>query len=192
MIYALEGTVSEKGDGFFVLGVSGVFFKVGTDAVTLDSVASTGRVRKVYCVALFRDGEPIDLFGFFDRDRLDLFSLLRGVSGVGSRTALHVLGMGDTVKVRGVIAEGAVDAFTGVSGVGAKTAERIVLDLKGKIAAVGSEKVVEQVRVDRDVEQALVGLGYERREVREVLGALGKTPKTFEDRVKKALKEISR
>jgi holliday junction DNA helicase RuvA len=192
MIYALEGIVSEKGDGFFILVCGGVFLCVRTDALTLENISISQQKKKVSCVAYIRDGEQVDLFGFLDNDRRDLFLLLRSVSGVGSRMALNVLGLGETARVRAVIAENEADVLSRVSGVGKRTAERITLELKGKVASIDSEQQVFEAKVDRDVEQALVGLGYGKREVLEALGKVDKNLSTFEDKVRSTLKEISK
>lgn len=191
MIYALSGVLSERGEGFFTLDVGGVFFKVLGNHRLLASLPPAGEKVKVFCAVRFRnDDGTIELFGFPDREGLGLFEILTNVSGVGARTALKVLDLGEAAHVSAAIVEGDAELLSKVPGIGKKTAERIILELRGKIRAEDSGKVHGMFKIDQDVVDVLSGLGHSKARAREIVSKLGREPEGFEERLKEALRRI--
>jgi len=129
----------------------------------------------------------IELYGFKNLDELDLFESLLSVSGVGPKSALAILGLSSAAAVRQAISRGEADTLTKVSGVGRKTAERIILDLRNK---VGSLAVDNEVSGGSDEVNALMALGYSAMQAREALAKVDGKITDSGERVKAALKNI--
>jgi holliday junction DNA helicase RuvA len=194
MIYALQGYVTRKGEGFFVFEVSGVFFRVLANRRMVSALPSTKKAVKVFCAVRFREGGggQFELYGFLDEESLSLFELLTSVSGVGARTALRILELGVPSRICAAIAEGEASVLARASGVGRRMADRICLELKDKVASIDSARVVGAMKGDQDIEETLVGLGFSRKNVQDVISGLGKSPVGFEDRLREALQKVSR
>lgn len=191
MIYALRGKITERKESFFVIETGGLAFKIFTNKRTLALMPIRAKEAEVFTCLYFRDEKP-ELYGFWDKQTRELFELLNTVSGVGPRTALGILDAGSADRVITAISEGKTDFLSRVSGVGRRTAERVVLELRNKVVppkTTGFSKIIDS---DNDVEEVLIGLGYQRRKAREVVDRLGAEPTKFEDRLKKALREVSK
>ncbi len=135
----------------------------------------------------------LELYGFKSLDQKDLFLKFLDVSGIGPKSALHLLSLGTVEEISGAIARGDVEYLTKVSGVGKKTAERIVVELKSKIQS--SKFGVQSGEMSGnlgEVVDALVSLGYSKDEVRQVAKGLSGENKKSEDLLKEALKLLSR
>ncbi|MAF79943.1 Holliday junction branch migration protein RuvA [bacterium] len=189
MIYALQGKVSEKLDGFFVLQVGGVFYKIYAGERALKGLS--GDV-KIFCSPHIKDESAPELYGFLDEQSLQFFELLIGVSGVGRKIGLKILDGGTVQEISSAIAEGKADLFSHVPGIGKKTADRIILELREKMHLVGSEQVVGRMEADAEVLGALSQLGFSRDKISAALKRMGDEPVQFEERLKKALKEVSK
>jgi Holliday junction DNA helicase RuvA len=125
-----------------------------------------------------------DLYGFMEKSEHRLFLKLIGISGVGPKMALHILSLGKVNSIEKMIEAADVDALCGVPGVGRKTAQKIVLELKGKLA-------LEEGGADGDeLVSALVSLGYSREAARDAAGRTADGP--VEQRLKSAIKELGR
>lgn len=198
MIYALQGKVSERRDSFFVFQVGDVFYKIFAGERMLAELRKDLGPRtedkevKIFCSPYIRDESVPELYGFLDEQSLRFFELLIGVSGVGRKTALKVLDGGTVEEISAAIAENKPDLFSRVPGIGKKTAERIILELREKMHLAGSEAIASRMEVDVEVLDVLAGLGFSRDKVRGVLREMGEEPKQFEERLKKALKEVSK
>ena len=189
MIYALQGKVSEKRDSFFVLQAGDVFYKIYAGERALRK--ASGEV-KVFCSPYIKDESVPELYGFLDEQSLRFFELLIGVSGVGRKIALKILDGGTVQEISSAIAEGKADLFSHVPGIGKKTAERIILELREKMHLAGSEQIAGRMQADQEVLDALSQLGFSRDKVSSALKEMGEEPVNFEERLKKALKEVSK
>jgi Holliday junction DNA helicase RuvA len=107
-----------------------------------------------------------DLYGFINREELEFFEMLIGVSGIGPKGALAILGVTGTNILRKAIGSGDISYLTKISGIGKKTAEKIVLELRDKM---GEEKSDNTLRHELDALEALKSLGYSQNEAREAL-----------------------
>ena len=191
MIHALLGMVEEKKENFFVLRVGGIFFKIFGGRRTIDGLRS-GKEVKIFCSVQVKEREKWEIYGFSGEEELRTFEILDGVTGVGPRTALATV---EALGVKGVaaaIVSGEADFLAKAPGVSKRAAERMVLELQGKFAILDSGELSDLMRIDVEIEETLIGLGYKREAIREILRGFGKTPKKMEERLKAALKEISR
>ena len=191
MLYALLGTVEEKREVFFVLRTGGMFFKVLGGKRMIEGL-SLGREMKIFTSLRMKEGEVWEVYGFLNEEDVRVFETLDGVSGVGPRTALLVLDCLGSKGIAVAVAEKEADFFAKVPGVGRRSAERMVLELQGKFAVLDSGELSDLMKIDIEIEGVLAGLGYRKEDAREVLRGFGKTPGKLEERLKRALKEISK
>lgn len=192
MISSLTGTINYIGTNILELGVNGVGYKIFTTPETL------GAIRVGTSVTMFTHThvreDALDLFGFMDRAQLELFEKLITVSGIGPKTALGVLAAATVDDIESAIMRGDASPLTKVSGIGKKTAERIVLELAGKIVARATLGVTGSMSHSQDGEaiDALVGLGYSEREARDAVKALDPSLMSTHEKVKAALQSLAR
>jgi Holliday junction DNA helicase RuvA len=130
----------------------------------------------------------LDLYGFLTEKELLLFESLIGVSGVGPRSGLNIMAVASISQLIAAINEGRADLLSKAGGVGRKTAERITLELKGKLAFSDSEKSINMMESDIDLEETLVGLGFSRANARNAISKIGSEITDFNERLKIALK----
>lgn len=190
MISSLSGTVRHKGLNSIVVDVSGVGYKV---AVNLDTALDVVPGSSIFLWTHLAVREnSLELFGFTERESLEIFELLISISGIGPKTALGILNAASPSTLRQAVAEGDTSYLTRVSGIGKKNAEKIVLELKDKLKISSDEHSAHHhSKTDTDALEALISLGYSERDARE---ALKKTPKEdggASEKVKQALKILS-
>lgn len=124
------------------------------------------------------------LFGFRSEEEKDIFKLLITVSGVGPKTAAQILGLAKTEEVVKAIGEADVDFFKKIKGVGLKTAQRIIVDLKSKIGGLGELNLKDDLPlVEDDVVLSLKQLGFEKKEIEKVIKSIPKELVTIEERL---------
>ncbi len=187
MISHLRGLLLMRGDDFVVIDVGGVGFHVRVPATTLEQLSETGQEAEVFTHLHVRE-DDLSLFGFATQDELKLFEMLLGVSGIGPKAALGILSAAPPGTVRAAIAQNNLDLLTGIPGIGKKTAQRLVLELKGKVEA--GEALEEISPLDQEVVAALVNLGYSAAEARRAASAVPGSVKTVEDRIRAALRYL--
>ncbi|GAA4743696.1 Holliday junction branch migration protein RuvA [Amnibacterium soli] len=166
MIASLRGTVLEALGTTLVVDVHGVGYAV---TVTPDHALSvrSGEEVLVHTAMVVRE-DDMSLFGFPDRERLEVFDLLRGVTGVGPKSAMGVLAALAPEEIAAAVSNDDDAVFRRVSGIGPKTAKLIVVSLTGKLIAVRTSAPRPTAR-GADVLVALVGLGYQERAAQAVL-----------------------
>jgi Holliday junction DNA helicase RuvA len=180
MIALLRGTVAHRGTGFLIVEIGGVGYRVTMPETAMNGLS--GEVVLFTYEAQREDGR--ELFGFRTAPELELFSRLISVSGVGPKSGQKIAGAGPVDEVKRRIMTQDVAFLSSVPGIGKKTAQKIVLELAGVLVegaeeAEGSEEAVE----------ALVGLGYSRRQAVDALDGLeGST----EEKIRHGLKRLSR
>lgn len=182
MIAYLKGNVLEKGQNFLIVETESLGYKVFVTPESLE--LKVGETVKLYTyLKVSEDGQS--LFGLPDFSSLQFFELLITVSGVGPKVALAILSAASAESVKQAIANQDPAVFTRISGVGTKTAEKIIVELKNKVS---SEKLLS---VSSDAYDALIALGYNQREVRE---ALKKTDSSLpsQAQLKEALKMLGK
>lgn len=195
MIARLTGRVAEKLPDRVVLDVNGVGYEVWAPGSTLSRVGPVGSALILHTVTHVRE-DVLQLYGFLTIDEKRLFESVTSVSGIGPKLGLAVLSALSPTEFRRAILERNLAALTGISGVGRKTAERMIVDLRDKLGD-GAEPGPAETgtpSVFQDAVTALVTLGYPRpsavRAVREALEALGGDP-PVEDVVRRALGQMA-
>jgi Holliday junction DNA helicase RuvA len=186
MIGSLTGKLQARQDDTIILNVAGVGFRVRVSANTAAGLGGIGSEMQVFTHLRVREDE-LSLYGFATEDELRLFETLMTVSGVGPKVAMSILAAAPIETLKLALAEGNVDALTAVPGIGKKTAQRLVLELKGKIDVTGLTDVGEISPLDKDVIDALINLGYSAAEATRAARAVSTRAKTIEDRVRMAL-----
>lgn len=181
MIASVNGRIIGKGLDHLVIEAGGIGYLVFTTTDALAQFAIGDEVKLLTRMVVREDSQT--LYGFLKSAELQLFSLLLSVAGVGPRIALAILSSGKVEELRSAIGRGDSAIFTAISGIGKKTAERIILELKGKLTDLTDEGVSSSA----DIINALSNLGYNMYEIREVLGKLSPNA-PVEDKLKEALK----
>lgn len=191
MLYTLLGKIQEIGETFFVLQAGSFGCRVFTNSNTLAALPPRGTDVKIFTFLYIRE-EQLELYGFLEEGALKLFEMLNSVAGVGPKTALGVLDVESVPNIMAAIIEKRADVLTHASGIGRKTAERIILELHTKIKLPEAHALTKTMDVNLEVEEALVGLGYSRAQVKKALGELKGEPKSVEERLRDALKVLGR
>jgi holliday junction DNA helicase RuvA len=174
-----------------VVDLHGFLVRVNTSSRTLGSIGGIGDPVELVTYLAVRE-DALTLYGFVEPADLDLFQLLLGVTGVGPRVALNVLSFGDPSLVYGAIADGDAKLLSKVPGIGQRTAERIVLDLRGRLPKSFPAGVALTDLPDQDAIGALEALGYSAIEARNAVTSLEqRSGMTVEERVVAALQQLS-
>ncbi len=190
MLYSISGKVALKGKNFVVIEAAGLGLKVLTNERTIKSCPPVGGDAKLFSLLHMRE-DGIELYGFHSAEELNFFELLISVSGVGPKSALSIMEVAELSKLAAAIKENRPDLLTRASGIGRKTAERIILELKNKVVAIHSDITVEKMEGDSDLLETLVSLGYRREEARNALSRVDPKLTELQDRLKAALKVLS-
>lgn len=189
MIASIFGTVSEKEQQALVIETGGVGYRIFTTLETASS-ARVGESIKLYTYLQVRE-EVMALFGFVEKNELDFFEMLITVSGVGPKMALSVLSAGNSEIVRNAIAAEDVAIFTKIGGVGRKTAEKIIVELKDKVGVLGHSKESGYSGSSDILIQALEQLGYSAKEIKDALPRFNREG-PVEEQLREALKVLGR
>lgn len=192
MIGSLDGKIGEKLGKYLIVEVGGVGYRVGVLADTLGRV-SVGESVRLYIHPHIRE-DAFDLYGFEKRDELYLFELLLSVSGIGPKTALAILSSGKVEDISAAITQGDFAFFTNTPGIGTKGAQRIVVDLRSKVGAIGElDLTLVEAGERKDIIEALKLFGFTEKECREALKNLPKDKNLgLEEKVKWALRSLGR
>lgn len=199
MIYNLRGTLTVADVNYIVVECSGVGFKCFTTLNTVKYLGRVGDEVNIFTHLAVRE-DAMDLYGFATVAELDAFKLLITVSGVGPKAAAAVLSELTPDKLALCIASGDAKAITRAQGVGKKTAERIVLELKDKMGAIASENVSQSVInassavADNETAEAvaaLVALGYSQSDASMVVGAMDKSL-SVDEMIRQGLKQLAK
>ncbi len=182
MIYSLRGVVQELTPTFAVIEVSGIGYYIGISLQTSHNL-SQGKEVLLYIQQIIREDAHL-LFGFFSKDEKDMFNLLISVNGVGPVSALILLSSLSLPEAANAILSGNSAVIQKVKGIGAKTAERIIVDLKDKVGQFGNSEAKLSALADNKIKnEALSAL--------EVLGISKKVSEKIADRIMKHNEEIS-
>lgn len=187
MISHLSGIVCEKGARFAVVEAGGIGYKVWTTDDTLRRLKLNTETKLWTHHAVREDAE--DLFGFAEKEDLKLFELLLNVPGIGPKTALNILNVATPETLRRSITSGETAYLTKISGIGRKTAEKIILELREKL---GASEEGATLKEEVDALEALKSLGYSHAEAREALKEVPKEITGASERVKHALKTLGK
>ncbi len=174
-----------------VVETGGLGLKIATNARNLKDAGAVGGTVKLFTHLHVRE-DGMDLYGFLTEQELAFFEMLISVSGVGPKSALSILDVANLDELSAAIKEGRPDLLTRASGIGTKTAERIIVELRTKVQVVRSDRVVEKMEGDADIVEALTGLGYRREEARAAVAKVDAKIRGTEERLKAALAVLSK
>ena len=180
MIASVNGTVTVRRPDHVVIECGGVGYRLAVSAETLKAVPAVGKERVLHTHLVMRD-DGMYLYGFASEDERELFLLLIGVQGVGPKVAMAVLSGGTTRELLRAIGAGDSARFQAVPGIGKRTADRIIVELREKVAGESGVDEIVITKADDDprslARQGLVGLGFTAQEADELLAeAAGDTP----------------
>lgn len=198
MYYYVNGTVAELEGGLAVIDCGGVGYACATTNYTLSQLKK-GAQAKLYTYLNVRE-DAMELFGFADQSELRSFKLLIGVSGVGPRAALSILSSVTPQQLALAVVTEDEKALTAANGIGKKTAQRVILELKDKLAgeeaftsgAKGGVSVAAAVPHSKksEAQAALAVLGYGSAEINAALKDIDVDALTLEDIIRQALKRM--
>jgi Holliday junction DNA helicase RuvA len=190
MIGYIEGEVRQVNEKYALISVGGLGYKVFATAETLARTNGMTHVALFTYLAVREDA--LDLYGFETEDEKSLFELLIGVSGIGPRSGLGILSIASVDMLERAIATGDTGYLTKVSGIGKKTAEKIVIELRDKMRARGDNESKMDLRGESDAIEALKALGYSQMEAREALKQVDPSVEGTNQRIKDALKFLAK
>ena len=188
MIASLTGLVLSSSNGQIVIDVKGVGYLVHSRAQTVASISQGDSVS--FHTSLVVREDAWTLFGFENRQELEVFELLRSVNGVGPKSALSILNQMSVEQIAQAVSNESDESFKAVSGIGSKTAKLITLTLAGKLMGSGSKSAA--LTISESAVSALVGLGWSERQSRDALQQVAS--KDFSDKqlLKAALQVLSK
>jgi len=189
MIGFIEGKIEFSTDKCVIVSVNGLGYKVFISLNTFKNMPDKGKEVRLYTYLYVRE-DVMALYGFLTREELEFFELLISISGIGPKGALGILAIASVKSLKKAIASGESEILTKVSGIGKKTAAKIILELKERIDELPEE--TGKVSADSEVIDALVALGYKLTEAREALRKIPEDTKEVGKKVKEALKILGK
>ena len=192
MIYNLKGRLTVCDANFIVVECGGIGFKCFTSLNTAKQLAEIGKEVNVYTHLAVRE-DAMDLYAFATVAELDAFKLLITVSGIGPKAGISILSELTPDRLALCIASGDAKSITKAQGIGKKTAERVVLELKDKIGSVATDANVQNIDKSSAGEaiEALVSLGYSQSDATVVVSSLDKSM-SVDEMIRYGLKELAK
>ncbi len=199
MIYSLTGELTYIGDQFLVVECGGVGFKCFTSLATAANAGRIGDKVRLYTYLSVKE-DALDLYGFKTEGELNAFRLLISVSGVGPKAAVSILSELSADKLALAVAAGDTKAITKANGVGKKIAERIVLELKEKMAGISASASGDSVSAAASVADdspageavaALVALGFSKSDAAAAVGAMDSSLPA-DELIRQGLRQLSK
>ncbi len=198
MFAYIKGSLEEKTNGYVVIDVGGVGYKVFMSDVAIQNIGEKGNIVKVHTYYYVRE-DNISLYGFISKEELTMFELLLSVSGIGAKSAITMLSNIAPSSFALAVISNDIKQLTKIPGIGSKTAQRIVLELKDKLktdtAISKTEETIVAIKQDNisdDAIAALQMLGYNRKEIDKVLEKIDTSTLGTEDVIRAALKYLGR
>lgn len=189
MIAKLKGKIEYLKDNYAVIEVNGVGYKVFLTAYALGRLA--GKEHADLFIHTHVREDIFALYGFMTMEELEMFELLLSISGIGPKAGMGILTVATPKTIKTAILNEDPSILTKVSGIGKKTAERVIVELKNKVAEL-PESEKESAVSDSDAIEALLSMGYTVSEARDALKAVPKEIADIGERVKVALKNLGR
>ena len=192
MIASLCGKVKALKDDSLIIDVGGVGFQVYVASTVLSKVIPIGQAIELYTHMNVRENE-IALYGFRSAEEKEFFEMLLGVSGIGPRTALAALSALSPDTLRNAIVRGDASSLSRIPGVGKKTAQRLILDLKDRIDVPAESLATLAIHEgDAEVINALTALGYSLSESQSALASIPQDVHELDERILVALRFLGR
>lgn len=205
MLAYIKGELAIKARGYIVIDVGGLGYKVFMSDLAMENVGKVGDTIKVHTYYRVME-DDISIFGFNTQEELRLFELLISVSGVGAKTAINMLGTIEPSDFAIAIISNDINTLKKLPGIGAKTAQRIVLELKDKLKkekqieelSMASDKSISiknAIEKDSKVEEAFTALqvlGYNSKEIEKAMKKLDTKDLSLEEMIKAGLRELAK
>ena len=190
MIVSVKGKLEAVGADWVHVEVGGVTLQISVPASSISDLGPLGGQVRLFTNLRVRDEQPV-MYGFTTIAALELFIMLTGVSGVGPRLALALLSSQSAAGLQGAISQGNVESLSSAPGVGRRTAGRIVLELKNKLADGLPEAAPMPGSQDAEIIDALMALGYSTSEARQAVNRLTDTGDLpLEEKIRLALQNF--
>lgn len=198
MFAYIKGSLEEKSTNFVVIDVGGIGYKIYMSSSAISNIGELGNTVKVHTHYYVRE-DNISLYGFLSNEELKMFELLLQVSGIGAKSAITMLSSISPSTFAVAVISNDIKTLTKIPGVGAKSAQRIVLELKDKLKtedAINKNEEVNIVLKDNESSSEAVAalqiLGYNKTEIHKAIEKIDTTNLSTEDIIKMALKYLSR
>lgn len=205
MLAYIKGELAAKARGYIVIDVGGLGYKIFMSDLAMENVGKIGDIIKVHTYYRVME-DDISIFGFNTQEELRLFELLLSVSGIGAKTAITMLGTIEPSDFAIAIISNDIGTLKKLPGIGTKTAQRIVLELKDKLKkeqqieelsvanqkSMAIQKAIEKDSKEEEAFTALQVLGYNSKEIEKAMEKIiDKQNMSLEEIIKAALKELS-
>ena len=192
MISYLKGKIKNKGNGFAIIEINNIGYKVFV-ASLLYADLTIGQEFEFYIHQQVRE-DALNLYGFRRMEELELFELLIDISGIGPKSALAIMSIATVSDIKESIVRGDPALLTKVSGIGKKTADRVVLELREKISKLSltDDKLNRGNLGSSDEIDALMALGYSLSQARDALNGVDAKTKDSGERIRQALKKMGK
>jgi len=194
MLAYIKGSLEMKFENYIVIDVGGLGYKVFMSEKAIEEVGNIGEIVKVHTHYHVRE-DDISIYGFKNNDELKMFELLLGVSGIGAKSAINMLSNITPSSFALAVITNDTSKLVKIPGIGAKTAARIVLELKDKLKTIeatktDNEEIKTAIRDDNKLTEAISALqvlGYNRKEIEKVLEKIDTESLALEDIIRKGL-----
>ncbi len=191
MISYIKGKIIFKRENFTIVSTGNVGYKI----FTMSDLGEIGNEIELFTYLNVRE-DALTLSGFLEYKELELFEYLISISGIGPKAGMGILSLADPETIKVAIAKGDSSILTRVSGIGKKTAERVVLELRNKFSSLEGDDVLreksKEINDHTDTIEALVGLGYSSAQAKKALASIPLEIKDVSERIKMALKELGK
>ena len=198
MLAYIKGSLEIKAKNYIVIDVSGLGYKVFMAENAIESIGEIGEIIKVFTYYRVRE-DDISIYGFSSIEELRMFEFLISVSGVGAKSAITILSNIEPSSFALAVVSDDVNSLKKLPGIGAKSAQRIILELKDKVKNMNDLEIIsstEEVNIKNENIEELVSalqvLGYTRKEVENIVPKMNCENETLETMIKKALVLLSK
>ena len=194
MFAYIKGSLEMNFKNYVVIDVGGLGYKIFMAENAINSIGEIGEIVKVFTYYKVRE-DDVSIYGFITQEELRMFELLLSVSGVGAKSALVMLSCIEPSEFAIAVISNNVKLLTQIPGIGTKSAQRIILELKDKLKAEQDSEQIEEskaksAKVNENVQEAFSGLmvlGYSRKDIEKAFEHLAVETLTVEDLIKKGL-----
>lgn len=199
MFAYIKGTFESRTMDYIVVDVNGIGYKIFMSENSMKNIGEIGTIVKVHTYLKVRE-DDVSIYGFSSVEELRMFELLVSVSGIGAKSAITILSNIEPSTFAVAVVSNDVNTLKKLPGIGAKSAQRIILELKDKLKSIDVEnqentKLSNIITKNENVEElitALQVLGYSRKEIENILPKLDKNDSNLESMIKKALLLLSK
>lgn len=199
MFAYIKGSLEMKFKNYVVIDVGGLGYKIFMAENAINSIGEIGEIVKVFTYYRVRE-DDVSIFGFKTQEELRMFELLLSVSGVGAKSALAMLSCIEPSEFAIAVISNNIKLLTQIPGIGTKSAQRIILELKDKLKSEQNEEQIEEskiksAQVNENVQEAISGLmvlGYSRKDIEKAFEHLTVETLSVEDLIKKGLILLSK